>query len=69
MNLKLTDNGPVNKISHIFDIENIFGDDNLHEYVHNSSFQFFRFAFVLNVDNINFVIAVFWIKLDLTHLI
>ena len=38
VNLKLTDNGPVHKISHIVDIENILGIDNLEEYVNNSSF-------------------------------
>ena len=38
VNLKLTDNGPVYKISHIVDIGNILGTDHLEEYVNNSSF-------------------------------
>ena len=38
VNLKLTDNGPIYKISHVVNIENILGIDNLEEYVNNSSF-------------------------------
>ena len=38
VNLKLTGNGPVHEISHIADIENILGINNLNEYVSNSSF-------------------------------
>ena len=38
VNLKFTDNGPIYKISHIVDIENILGIDDLEEYVNNSSF-------------------------------
>ena len=38
VNLKLTDNGPIYKITHIVDLENILGIDNLEEYVNNSSF-------------------------------
>ena len=38
VNLKLTDTGPIHKISYIVDIENILGLDNLEEYVNNSSF-------------------------------
>ena len=38
VNLKLTDNGPIRKMSHAGDIENILGIDNLEEYVNNSSF-------------------------------
>ena len=38
VNLKMTDNGSIYKISHIVDIENILGIDNSEEYVNNSSF-------------------------------
>ena len=38
VNLKMTDNGSIYKISHIVDIENILGIDNSEEYVDNSSF-------------------------------
>ena len=38
VNLKLTDTGPIHKISQIVDIENILGIDNLEEYVKNSYF-------------------------------
>ena len=37
VNLKLSDKGPIYKIFHIVDIENILGIDNLEEYVNNSS--------------------------------
>ena len=36
VNLKLTDNGPIHKISHIVDIENIFEINNFEEYLNNS---------------------------------
>ena len=39
VNLKLTNNGPIYKISHIFDIEDILRTDNLEEYVNSSSFE------------------------------
>ena len=56
--MKLTDNGPIHKIFHIIDIENISGIDNLEEYVNNSFFNVFfvSIAFVVNVDNILAVI-------------
>ena len=38
VNLKLTDNGHIHKISHIVDIENVLGIDNLEEYVNNFTF-------------------------------
>ena len=38
VNFKFTDNGPIHKISHIVDIENILEIDNLGVYVDNSSF-------------------------------
>ena len=38
VDLELTDNGPIWKISNVGDIENILKIDNLEEYINNSSF-------------------------------
>ena len=40
VNLKLTDNGALHKISHIVDIENILGIDNVGEYVDTDTSSF-----------------------------
>lgn len=72
MNSKLTDNGPVHKMSDIIDTEIILGIDDLDEYVNNSSFWhifYISIAFVVNADNIVDVIVFFWIKLNLIYLI
>ena len=69
VNFKLTDNGPLHKISHTVDIENILGNDNLEEYVNTFLFNVFSIsiAFVVDVDNT--VVVNFQTKLDLIHLI
>ena len=69
MNFKLTDNGPIHKISHTVDIENILGNDNLEEYVNNFLFNVFSISIAFVVDVDNSVVVNFRTKLDLIHLI
>ena len=56
VNLKLTDNSPIHKISHIADIEKVLGI-----LLFSISIEF-----VVNVNNI--VAVIFWTKLDLINL-
>ena len=67
VNLKLTDNGPVYKLSHIADSENLLGIYKLDEYVNDSLFNvsFFLIFLLLLMMILLSLLFFFNIRLDL----